>query len=291
MQRLLFVISCLAASAASAQQLATEFKSTEVADGIYMIAGADGFGGGNMAVLIGDDYVAMIDDGIGQTASTLLDFVQETAGRPIDFLVNTHVHGDHVGGNAQFADRGTVVFAHDNIRKRLLESPGDAGGPGGIPVVTFAHGVTWHLNGIEARIFHLAKAHTDGDAAVFFPRANVIHTGDLHFHKLYPFIDLDSGGTVGGYIAGMQKLIGIANEDTIVIPGHGDLATKADLQTDVEMIIDSRRRVKAMIDAGATADEVVADSPLAIYHDTYDWAFISTEIFTRTLYRDIKENN
>lgn len=285
---LVLFLSLLASTAGA--QFATEFKSTEVVPGIYMIEGADGFGGGNMAVLIGDDYVAMIDDGLEPTAQTLHDFVTDIAGRPIDFLINTHVHGDHVGANAHFADHGTVVFAHDNIRKRLLDKPGDAGGPGGLPVVTFAEGVTWHLNGLEARIFHLPSAHTDGDAAVHFPGVNVIHTGDIHFHKLFPFIDLDSGGTVSGYIAAMRAVIDLADEDTVIIPGHGSITDRAGMQEDLDMLLDARRRVKALLDGGLSADEVVAESPLMIYHDDYDWSFITTEIMTRTLYRDFKEN-
>ena len=289
MRPILAVFLTLLAPLAAAQ-FATEFKSTEVKPGIYMVEGADGFGGGNMAVLIGDDYVAMIDDGLEPTAQILQDFVTELAGRPIDFIINTHVHGDHAGGNAHFADNGTLVFAHDNIRKRLIANPADAGGPGGIPVITFAEGVTWHLNGIEARIFHLARAHTDGDAAVYFPGVNVIHTGDLQFHRLFPFIDLDNGGTVSGYISAMQALIDLADENTIVIPGHGPITDRAGLQADLDMLVDARKRVKALVDSGLSANDVVSESPLMIYHDDYDWSFITTEIMTRTLYRDLKEN-
>ena len=288
--RLTLALSLMLLASTASGQFATEFKATEVVPGIYMVEGADGFGGGNMAVLIGDDYVAMIDDGLEPTAQILQDFVTELAGRPIDFVINTHVHGDHVGANAHFAGHGTLVFAHDNIRKRLLEKPEDAGGPDGLPVITFAEGVNWHLNGIEARIFHLPSAHTDGDAAVHFPGVNVIHTGDLHFHKLFPFIDLDNGGTVSGYIAAMQALIDMADDETVVIPGHGTMTDRAGLQEDLEMLVDARKRVKALVDAGLSADDVVSESPLMLYHDEYNWSFITTEIMTRTLYRDFKEN-
>ena len=139
-----------------------------------------------MSLLVGDDYVAMIDDGIEPVAPLLLEHVTETAGRPINFMINTHIHGDHVGGNAHFAENGTVVFAHDNIRKRLLEDSKDAGGDGGLPVVTFAEGVTFHLNGLDAKVFHVPRAHTDGDAVIHFPDVNVIHAGDIMFHKRGP---------------------------------------------------------------------------------------------------------
>ena len=155
MKRLLTAALLFAVAAIHAQEFATSFKSTEVVPGIYMVAGADGFGGGNMSLLVGDGHIAMIDDGVAPVAPTLLSHIVETAGRPINFVINTHIHGDHVGGNAYFAENGTVIFAHDNIRKRLIEDSGPAGGEGGLPVITFAEGVTFHLNGLEAQVFHI----------------------------------------------------------------------------------------------------------------------------------------
>lgn len=291
MKRLSLLLFLVITSNASAQQWAKSFKSTEVSPGIFMVEGVGGFGGGNMTLLVGDDYVAMIDDGVEPLSPMLLAHVAETAGRGVNFMINTHVHGDHAGGNAHFAESGTVVFAHDNIRKRLLIDSEPAGGAGGLPVVTFADGVTFHLNGIEARVFHLENAHTDGDAAVFFPGANVITAGDVMFNKLFPFIDLDSGGSVDGYIAAQKQLVSLANADTVIIPGHGALANRADLQTNLDVLIDSRNRVKTLVDAGKSIDEIVAANPLADYHDTYNWGFITTEIMTRTLHRDLTSGN
>ena len=290
MRYVLTALLLVGTSTIHAQQFATSFKSTEVVPGIYMVEGADGFGGGNMSLLVGDDHVAMIDDGLAPIAPNLLSYVSETAGRPINFMINTHVHGDHVGGNAHFAENGTVVFAHHNIRKRLLEDSGPAGGDGGLPVVTFGDGVTFHLNGIEARVFHLPRAHTDGDAAIFFPDVNVIHAGDLMFHKLFPFIDLDNGGTVAGYIDGQQSLVTLADDDTIIIPGHGELASKADLRRSLMMLTDSQARVKLLVDQGKTIDDILQENPLSVYHDDYNWGFITTERMTRTLYRALTTN-
>ncbi|MDX1518464.1 MAG: MBL fold metallo-hydrolase [Woeseiaceae bacterium] len=286
MKRLSILLVLVFAANAQGQQLATEFKSIEVAPGVYMVVGVNGFSA-NMAVLAGEDYVAMVDDGLDDVAEPLLEHVSETTGRPVDFLVNTHVHGDHAGGNAYFADHGTVIFAHDNIRKRLLVDSEPAGGPEGIPVVTFADGVTFHLNGLEARVFHVENAHTDGDAAIFLPDANVIATGDLMFNKLFPFIDLDSGGSVDGYIAAQKQLVSLANADTVIIPGHGEVATRADLQENLDVLIDSQKRVRALVEAGKSIDEILAENPLAVHHDTYNWGFITTERMTRTLYRDL----
>lgn len=277
----------LCACSAHAQQFATSFESSEIAPGIHMVSGVGGFGGGNMAILVGEQYVAMIDDSLEPLAPKLLEHVAETAGRPVNFMINTHVHGDHVGGNAAFAENGAIVFAHDNIRKRLIAEPAPAGGEGGLPVVTFAEGVTFHLDGLEARVIHVPAAHTDGDAIIHFPGVNVIHTGDAMFNNQFPFIDLDSGGSVTGYITAQEKIWSMANDETKIIPGHGALASKADLRRNIDMLTDSRALVQALVDEGQTEEQVVAANPLAGYHDTYNWEFITTERMTRTLYLDL----
>ena len=289
MRRLALLAILLATATAVSQEFATSFQSTEVAPGIHMVEGVGGFGGGNMAVLAGEDHIAMIDDSMAPLAPMLLEHVLETTdGASIDFMINTHVHGDHVGGNAHFAENGTVVFAHDNIRKRLLIDPSPAGGDGGLPVVTFADGVTFHLNGLEARVLHMPIAHTDGDAVIYFPGVNVIHTGDIWFHELFPFIDLDSGGNVDGYIAAQIAIWEMADEETKIIPGHGPLGSRGELRSDIDMLVGARASVKAMIDDGMSEDDVVSANPLAEYHDTYDWGFITTERMTRTLYRGLQ---
>jgi glyoxylase-like metal-dependent hydrolase (beta-lactamase superfamily II) len=243
-----------------------------------------------MGLLTGEDYVVLIDDGVSPLAAMLQATVEAAAGRPVNFIVNTHVHGDHVGANSHFADTGAVVFAHENIRARLLKDATEAGGPRGLPVVTFADGVSFHRNGLEARVVHFPTAHTDGDAAIQFAGANVLFTGDLLFHSLFPFIDLDSGGDVSGYIAAMEKLLSMANQDTVIVPGHGDITDRAGMSEDLAVLRDSRARVKALVDQGLTADEVVARNPLALYHDEYNWGFITTERMTRTLVRDLAES-
>jgi len=285
----LFVLLCFLASLAQAQDSEITFKSTEIEAGIFMVEAVGGFGGGNMAVLAGEGHVAMIDDGLPPLAESLLTHVTETAGGPIDFMVNTHVHGDHAGGNAHFAGKGTVVFAHDNIRKRLVADPTGAGGPAGLPVVTFGDGVTFHLGGIEARVKHMPKAHTDGDAIIYFPGANVIHTGDILFHGIFPFIDLNNGGTVDGYVAAQKKILSIADDDTKIIPGHGPLTDKAGMKVDVEMLIDGRALVTALVNQGMSVEEVLEANPLAKY-ESFDWQFITTERMTRTLYKDLTGN-
>jgi len=274
------------AAVANAQDIATEVAVTEAAPGVYMLNGANGFSS-NMGLLVGDGHVVLIDDGMAPITADLMATVDELAGRPIDFIVNTHVHGDHVGSNATLADNGAVIFAHKNIRKRLVEKPDSAGGESGLPVVTFADGVNFHVNGQDAHVRHIAKAHTDGDAIVFLHGSNVIVAGDLHFNYMFPFIDLDSGGSVRGYIAGQRRIIAMAEDDTIIIPGHGELASRADLQASVDMLVDAESRVEALVLEGKSEEEVVAANPLADYHDTWNWGFITTERMTKTLYRSM----
>ena len=286
--RKLILIALVLAVPAAAQDYATSLKTTGVVDGMYMIEGADGFAGGNITMLVGDD-VFLIDDGIPPTGSLLIEIAEKIAGRSIDYVVNTHVHGDHVGGNSALADDGTLIFAHDNIRKRLLEDPSVSGGPGGLPVVTFSDAVTFYVNGHEAHVFHVEAAHTDGDAVINFRDINVIHAGDVFFNYLFPFIDLDNGGSVAGYKAGQQLLIDMAVDDTVIIPGHGPLATKADLQIALDMLIDAEARVKKLVDAGKTLEQVIEENPLADYHEQWNWAFITTERMTTTLYRSLTD--
>lgn len=281
------LIASLLVPISYAQEPEITYRSTAVTDGIYVLEGVGGFGGGNVGLLVGEQHIVMIDDTMAPTAPALLAVADAAAGRPIDFVINTHVHGDHLGGNALLADTGAVIVAHDNIRKRLLADPSPAGGAAGLPVITFADGMTFHVNDYEAHVAHVERAHTDGDAIIHFKNANVIHTGDLMFNGMFPFIDLDRGGTVDGYIAGAQKIYGIADDDTRIIAGHGPLATKADLGVFIEMLVDARARVQALVLAGKSEDQIVAENPLASYHDEWSWNFITTERMTRTLVRSL----
>lgn len=288
MKAVTLALTCLLfTTVAAAQQFATQFHLDEVVPGISVIAGVDGGVGGNMAVIASDDRVAMIDDGYPVPAPLLLKYIEDSVGRPVDFVINTHVHGDHVGGNAHFAESGAIIFAHERIRSRLLEDSAPAGGDGGLPVVTFPTGISIHFAGLEARVTHVQGAHTDGDAFIHFPGVNVVHTGDLFFNSLFPFIDLDRGGTVDGFITAQEQLLALVDEETRIIPGHGEVTGRASLAADLAMLKDARSRVLEQLAQGLSEDEIVAANPLAEYHDEYDWAFITTERMTRTLVRDL----
>lgn len=283
---LLIIAALLGSTLAMAQNAPPAIKSTEIVPGIYMLAGA----GGNITLLVGTEHIVLIDDGVNPVAKLMIDKAAEIAGRPVDFLINTHLHGDHVGANAAFAETGAMIVAHDNVRKRLAIDPTPAGGPTGLPVMTFSDAVTFHVNDHDAFVFHVAAAHTDGDAVIHFRDINVIHAADVFFNTLFPFIDLDNGGSVAGFLAAQRRLVALADADTIIIPGHGPLANAADLQTAIDMLVDAEARVKALVVEGKTETEVLAENPLSIYHEQWNWHFITTERMTRTLYRSLTSN-
>jgi len=281
---------CLS-TVALAQSSDISLKATEIIPGLTMLEGEGGFVGGNMTLLTGDDATVLIDDGLEPFGSLLLEAINMHAERPVDFVINTHVHGDHVGSNRILHLAGATIVGHDNIRKRLMENgwQTDQGSrppkPGELPQVTFSDAVTFHLNGHTAYVFHVDHAHTDGDSVIHFTDINVISSGDVLFNGLFPFIDLDSGGSVAGYLAAQERILELADQNTRIIPGHGPLASKADLQAAHDMLFDANARIKSRVDAGKTEQQILSENPLADYDADWSWDFISTETMTKALYR------
>jgi len=269
---------------AIAQEQNISWKSTELAPGLYMLEGQGGFPGGNLGLITGDDGVVLIDDGLEPLVAVTVAAIESLTGDPIDFVINTHAHGDHVGANEVLHGKGATIVAHENLRTRMVK---DGSNRAALPELTFTDAVTFHLNGHTARVFHVANAHTDGDSVIHFPEVNIIHAGDVMFNHLFPYIDLDGGGSVAGFIAGQKKIIALADDQTKIIPGHGALANKADLQAAVDMLEDAQARVKALVDAGKSQEEVLAENPLADYDDGWSWEFITTERMTETIYRSL----
>jgi len=278
-----------------AQDSKISYKSTELAPGLYMLEGQGGFAGGNVGLSTGEDGVVLIDDGLPPLTGTLLAAIGKLTEDPVKFVINTHVHGDHVGGNEALGTLGAVILAHDNLRLRMVAdgmttADGKAPAPkAALPVLTFSDSVTFHLNGRRAFVFHVEHAHTDGDAVIHFLDDNIIHVGDVMFNGLFPFIDLDSGGSVEGYIAAQKRILALADEQTKIIPGHGPLASRKDLQTAVDMLQGAHDRVRRLVDAGQSEEAILAANPLEDYHDDWNWGFITTERMTRTLYRALTE--
>lgn len=277
-------------SAQSVAQEAPFQRVVDLGDGISMLMGA----GGNLGLLDGDDGVFMIDDQYATNAEANLAKIIDMFGEKPKFLVNTHWHFDHAGGNEVFQTAGTSVFAHHNVRGRLsgeIESSGranrGASPEAAWPVVTFADGVDFHLNGQTIRAFKVPSAHTDGDVMVHFVEADILHTGDTYMKGRFPFIDTGSGGTLDGLIEAQQMALDLADEDTRIIPGHGELASKADLQETNDTIKAARAAVKVRVDAGDTLEEAVAAKPLAQWDDTYGSGFIDSDTFVATIYGEL----
>ena len=269
------------------------FKSTELAPGLYMLENEGGFGGGNIGLLKGDDGVVMVDDSFPPHTEQLMAAVKKVVSDPVDFVINTHIHGDHVGGNFALDAQGAIIVAHDNVRHRLKEEGMPTGGgenqparPEMLPVLTFADAVTFHLNGQESYVFHVEHAHTDGDAVIHFRTADVIHAGDVFFNGVFPFIDLDNGGSVDGYIAAQKKIFDACKEGTQIIPGHGPLATPTDLEASIEMLEAAKKALGALIAEGKSIDEILEAAPLADY-ESQSWQFITTERMIRQLHRGL----
>jgi glyoxylase-like metal-dependent hydrolase (beta-lactamase superfamily II) len=215
--------------------------------------------------------------------------------KPVRFVLNTHWHGDHTGGNEALGGAGVLIIAHDNVRTRLAAgqfnelfnrtvppAPGVA-----LPVVTFTDAVTLHLNGEEIRAFHVPPAHTDGDAVVQFRHADVIHTGDLLFNGGFPVIDVPSGGSLSGMIAADDRILEVADASTKLIPGHGPLATIADLRAFRDMLATVRDRVLPLVKAGKSVDEVIAAHPLADLEPKWGMAFVKADMFLRAVHMSL----
>ena len=255
-----------------------EIKTDKLGDAVYMLIGA----GGNMGLSIGPDGVFLIDDQFAPLTPKIEAAIKLLTPKPVSFVINTHWHGDHTGGNVNLGKAGALIVAQDNVRKRLstdqfiefLRSKQAPLAKEGLPVITFAQGITFHLNGDEIAVFHVPNAHTDGDAIIHFRKANIIHMGDVFFNGFYPFIDYSSGGTPDGFIAAVERVIAICDASTKIIPGHGPLASKADLIIYRDMLIGTVGKIKALVKQGKTLEDIVAAKPTADFDERWGKGFI-----------------
>lgn len=267
---------------------AVEIKTQKVAEGIYMLTGE----GGNIGVSVGADGVFMIDDQFAPLSKKIKAAVAALSDQPIRFLINTHWHYDHTGGNELLAGEGVVIVAHHNVRKRMsvdteIAAFGTlipASPKAALPALTFNDNLTLHLNGDEARVIHYKNSHTDGDSLIHFVNANVIHTGDLWFNGLYPFMDISSGGSVSGAIKTIKAILALANDDTRIIPGHGPLGDKQAMRDYLVMLETVSGRMAKLIAAGKSIDEIIALKPNADYDETWGRDFLKPDMFLRILY-------
>ncbi len=279
------------ASVAAAQDAPSPaIETAPVVPGIYVLYGQ----GGNIGVSVGRDGMFLIDDQYASMTDPIIEALARLAPEPPRFVLNTHWHGDHTGGNENLAAKGSVIVAHDRVRERMNSenfseffaktTPPSA--TGALPVVTFNDSLSLHVNGDELRGIHVRAAHTDGDVFIVFRKANVIHTGDLVFAGMYPFVDIDSGGTVAGVIAAVDQMLALADERTRVVPGHGKLTDRAGLEAYRQLLVVTSGRMRELVKAGKTLEEVLAARPFADYDAVQSWAFITAERYIQILYRD-----
>ena len=288
----LLVLCAAAVAPARAQDWeAVEIETIDVAPGVHMLMGR----GGNIGVSAGEHGIFLVDDQYAPLTDKIVAALRAISDAPIRFVINTHWHGDHTGGNENLGEIGALVVAHENVRKRMtveqfIEAIGDTVPPapeGALPVVTFTDAVTFHLNGDDIRVFHVEHAHTDGDAVIHFPGADVIHAGDVYFSETYPFIDVSSGGSIDGTIAAVDTILAIAGENTRIMPGHGRLSNRAELAAYGDMLRGARDAVAAAIRQGKTVDQVVAAKPTAKWDAQWGGGFIDPERFVRGLFSDL----
>ena len=264
-----------------------EVKVTPVAGPVHFLEGA----GGNIGVSSGADGVLIVDDQFAELAPKIQAALDKLAGAGKGaprFVLNTHFHGDHTGSNAIFG-RNAPIVAHENVRKRLLEGGGGNPPmePAGLPIITYSdvNGLSLYFNGEEIRIRHFPHGHTDGDSVVWFSGSKVMHLGDLFFNGRFPFIDLDSGGSVEGMTKAVAYVLSSLEPGTAIIPGHGPLASRADLERYHAMLVGCQSLVKEALAAGDSVDQMVANGLLKDY-ESWSWAFIDTKKFLETLVRE-----
>ncbi len=260
-----------------------QIETVPVADGVYMLVGQ----GGNIGVSIGDDGVFLIDDQYAPLTEKIKAAVTRLSDRDVQFVVNTHWHFDHTGGNEQWGEAGSIIVAHENVRERMSveqfmeafdrrvpPSPAAA-----LPVITFTDAVTFHWNGDDIHVFHVETAHTDGDGVVHFANANAVHMGDTFFNGMYPFIDVSSGGSIDGMIGAANRVLRMANSETKIIPGHGPLSGIEELRAYRDMLTTVRDHIRAMLNDGMTKDQIIAAKPTADLDAVWGGGFMQPDIW------------
>ena len=288
-------LALLVGSSASAQPdfAQVTVKVVPVATGVYMLEGA----GGNIGLSVGKDDAFIIDDQYAPLTEKIKAAVATVTAKPVRFVVNTHWHGDHTGGNEAMAGSGAIIVAHENVRRRMSKeqfleafnwrtppSP-----PAALPVITFSDTITFYMNDDTLHTFHVRNAHTDGDAIIIFRKANVAHMGDTFFNGFYPFIDVSTNGSLVGMLAAANQVLATTNAGTRIIPGHGPLATRADLVRYRDMLATVRERVGRLVAQRRSLQQVIAAKPLADLDAVWGKGFLKPEQFITLVYGSLSQ--
>jgi len=290
-QYLTLIIFLVTASIVTAQREKTPITPVQVTDRIIMLKGS----GGNIGVFLDDDGVIMIDDQFAYMADKISAAIAEQTDMPIKYLINTHWHGDHTGGNEIFGNKGATIIAHDNVRKRLstdqIRPFGRTTAASPViawPKLTYNEEFTIHTKEESIELIHVHNAHTDGDSFVYFPMSNVLHMGDTFFVGRFPFVDVDMGGSPDGLIAAVEAALMIVDEDTQIIPGHGELSNKQNLKDYHQMLLIMRDRVKAAMADGMAEDAVDVET-LTKGFESWGTGFINGEKYVKMLWKSYSE--
>jgi len=296
MKHLLFIaILFTSINSLSAQEKPVEFITFQLSDTVYMLKGR----GGNVGISTGEDGLYIVDDQLRPITSQLLAAIRKVSNKPIRFVINTHYHADHVGGNEALGETGTVVIAHDNIRKRMTteqvsifrQETTPPYPKGALPVLTFNDRMSLHLNGETATAYYVASGHTDGDSIIHFPVSNVIHMGDMFFNGLYPYVDLDAGGSMQGLIEAADLALSMADESTRIIPGHGPLGMTEDLKNYRDYLVEASTNVQELIDKDRTLEQIIAAKPTSEWDEELGKTWITPAQFVTFIYNSLEGIN
>ena len=274
-----------------AEDKPVEFNTFQLSDTVYMLKGR----GGNVGISDGVDGLFIIDDQVRPVTRELMRAIRKISGKPVKFVVNTHYHADHVGGNETIGKAGAIIIAHENIRKRMtteqvsifMQETTPPYTNDALPLVTFNDRMSLHMNGETVTAYHVANGHTDGDSIIYFPVSNVIHMGDMFFNGLYPYVDLDAGGSIEGLVAAADLALSLADDSTRIIPGHGPLGVTDDLRNYRDYLVQAIANVQELVDKDMTLEQVIAAEPTREWDEELGKTWITPPQFVTFIYNSL----